>query len=204
MALNLAYLNLRRWRYRAEVKSTAEVALTSLQEKSRGNGSSVDHLDQSKGLRFLAGQTDDRRGLPFFINVFHWLYNDELDIKMCLAFSLMSVFLLSAGVAHNLSIWAWLLPAATGGWAQTFFYLLMLAMAMPALFVLTGRSLGKRAKRHAANCESQLAALFVKQIAEVSVPVAPPPRVGGSTSQAMLRRAREEHFRRFGRDEGEG
>lgn len=163
LAINLAYLNLKRWRYKEEVKEVAEKALDSLQSRD-DNGSAVRGLKQFKALRFLADADHDRHKLPFQVHIFHNVFGREVDVKLSVAVCIIAALILIGGVAHGLSFGRWTLAFASRAWGIAYFWALVMGLVGPVAFVLMGRWLVKFAHEHSEECQTELASVYANQI----------------------------------------
>lgn len=170
LAINLAYLNLKRWRYRDEIRGIARKALGDLDQKQNDNGDKIQGLSQLKGLKVLVGERSDHSKLPIFIRVFQIIFGNEWDTYLASFLSLFSTLILSVGVAHQIQIWDFLLPFSNGGWAIFSFYTLLAALAIPLSLVVIGRYLVGKSNEYAKDCADELASVYQEKILEVVLP----------------------------------
>ncbi|WP_294244667.1 hypothetical protein [uncultured Sphingomonas sp.] len=174
LAVNVAYLNLRRFRYRDQVR---EVALGHVKEL---RGAKIDDLSQTKSLKLLAGESVKCEDLPAAVKGFLAVYGKELDMKAAFAFSLFSAIILAAGVAVNIKIWA--LSNYVGGeaWVAVYFYILLFTLMIPSLAVYFGRSLSTSVIQYADRCNAQISSTYDEKVDQATVPEIPaaaaPPR----------------------------
>lgn len=166
LVINLAYLNLKRSRYKEQITAIASKALLELEGKKDG-GSAISKLDQFTGLKVLADVEAISPRLPFFIRVFHRLYGNPWDIRLCSFFSVFAGLILCVGVAHKIELGAWLLSASGRGPSIVYFWILVVSLLTPAVLVLTGRTLVAKSKVYARDCEKQLASVYEDKIDEV-------------------------------------
>ena len=170
LAINLAYLNLKRWRYRDEIHAIAAKALGDLNQKQSDNGEQIQGLSQLKGLKVLSGRAGDHSKLPMFIRVFQLVFSNEWDIYLTAGLSAFSTLILAVGVAHQIHIWRFMLPYSNDGWASFSFYVLLLALALPLSLVMIGRSLVSSSNEYAKTCADELASVYEHKIADVTLP----------------------------------
>lgn len=176
MAVNVAYLNLRRFRYRDRVRDSARNHVKELR------GAKIDDLSQTKALKQLAGEDVSCVDLPAAVKAFLAIYGRELDMKAAIAFSVFSAFILSAGVATNINIWSATGWIGTQGWVASYFYLLLVSLAVPAVAVFAGRRLSVTVTDYADRCSTQISSTYDEQVKDAKVPempanTAPPTRL---------------------------
>ena len=169
LALNLAYLNLQRWRYKEQVKSIAKKALDELHE-SNPQGSNHTGLNQFNSLMYLTGDAHKWRKLPVFLQVFDIIFGKETDIKLSATFTVCAFIILATGVMHQIHIGRFLLPLATYGGTQIGFWILISSLGIPVAFVWGGRKFVERMTGFAKECADEIASIYVNKIDEVALP----------------------------------
>lgn len=163
LALNLAYLNLQRWRYKQQVKKIAQNALDELKE---GGKSSLNHeyLNQFNTLKYLADHNHKWRKLPASIKAFDVIFGRESDIKLSVIFAVIAFFILSVGVAHQIEIGEAFLGIATSRNTKIAFFLLMISVILPGFFVLGGRKFVEHISGFTNECAEEIASIYVEKV----------------------------------------
>lgn len=174
LAVNLAYLNLQRWRYRQAIRGIAKRGLGELNQRQNDDGSIVSGLPQLRGLKVLAGDENNLNKLPVFIRVFELFFGKELDVRLGVFFSIFAVLMLTVGVAHNIGVWSSVVPISVGKWAASYFYVLIGSLVSPAISVILGRYLVEKSTEYADDCFKQLSSVYERQIAQAQLPVQTP------------------------------
>lgn len=169
----MAYLNLRRFRYREQIRQCAKEQLSPLGQVGTLT-SAITNTDQYKGLIFLAKLQDNdgldgvrKNDLPsgkrpkaiwsfwyFIMFAFHE------DLILGGIMSAISTILLLIGVALSIDMWAFALPIAHGAWSVFWFWLLLVGAVLPVIFVYAGRAIVLRGCEHAIDAGRQLAAII--------------------------------------------
>lgn len=168
-AINLAYLNLRRWRYKEQVKRLAGKILIELSAK-HSNGSSHQHLPQWNALMYLTDREHRRKKLPLFIRWFHWTFGIELDVILSVIACVAAFIILTLGVAFEIRMFQSLLHLAEYSDAQRTFWFLLLAIAVPVFFIVNGRWLVSRIEEFIGECAEEIATIYENKIDDVKIP----------------------------------
>lgn len=176
-AVNLAYLNLRRWRYKEHVKEIAREAVDDLSSKHT-NGENYQHLSQYNALMYLTEDDHKKEKLPFFLKVFHKTFGVELDIILVASSCVAAFVILCLGVMADIHMGEALLPFASYTSAQRAFCLLIFTFAVPVFFVWLGRNLVFHMNKFVGECADEIAQLYESKISEIRLPEGPPNKPG--------------------------
>jgi hypothetical protein len=171
LAINLAYLNLKNFRYRQIIEITARKLLAEL-PKEKLNGDGFKALDQVKDLTYLENLDSDAQPSGARLALFGSLFGNQVDIYLCATLSVVSALILYGGVAENIGY------MTTGGHKYSSiiishwgFWILVGAALCPALFVGFGKYTVRYAGKRAASASLQLAGLFQAQIGEAQAQI---------------------------------
>jgi hypothetical protein len=170
LAINLAYLNLPIFRYRHQIREDAEIQLKALRSDDAVNADGVQHLDQYNEIRFLAEESQAKRPKGATLWWYSCLFSSRLDIYVTMFFSVFSCLLVFTGAAHDLDLWRWLPSKLTPFPSAIMFYLLLLSVLMPPLFVALGRQATRCAWGHTKHCSGQIADIFARKAGAAGLP----------------------------------
>lgn len=173
LAINLAYLNLERFRYKRRMRRRAHQALeevfgksAKVPEECKGTVS-YKRLERLLDIKDHDGPDDpsakkkkkngaslqSELGDMIFMYLFEW----NFDFILSFIFAFAAAFVLIAGVAHGALYWEWSYGLATGWQASVVFYFLIFAMFFPVGFVGCGRLVVRWAEDLVTNCSAELA-----------------------------------------------
>lgn len=159
LALNLAYLNLDRFRYRKEIYKHACTQLDTLngdkdQLDALPNGHSYKFItrlgtmpDPDKKESFGFDTRDDSDHSGFWWFVYRYLFEKRQDMALCYFLTGIALIALILGVANNVGQWG-SLTCLFQGWVDTAgFYLLLFCLVAPIALVEIGRRSVRAFKR---------------------------------------------------------
>jgi hypothetical protein len=169
LAINLAYLNLPKFRYRQDISATAKQGLTEIGQLNAANGANLDQLRQYRALQYFSSlSSGPPPGRPegAALGAFHGLYVWELprvsatvDAITCSVFATVAAFVLFGGVADNIGIWNSIRSYMSAN-EKSYFNILMAGFLTPVALVLFGRTISKYTHRVARQCAAEIAGVF--------------------------------------------
>lgn len=161
LALCLAYLALDRFRYRSLIQQTAASKLTEDCYKTDG----INQTTPFKTLAWLAGPIAPPECLDekiaeapsgLYPSLYAYLFKKPADEILIVLFSLITFFILIAGVCENANVWpglVWLVSLLDFGYILS---AMIVACVAPVLLVLAGRSCVKWANEQSEKMGKEL------------------------------------------------
>ena len=154
LAINIAYLNLERFRYRKKIREPAREQLERLHRFDGDFLKNISKQDQTVELVWLAGIDDADKNNPTSppqrprsIGLWGWVYNllfhQHIDLWLVGIMTAISLMALFIGPIHelNLAPWSEKYFAGTGAWVS--WVVLLLCTLLPIAFVFMGRRVVK-------------------------------------------------------------
>jgi len=176
LAINLAYLALDRFRYRGQIEPVAERKCSKNDEEGSFDG--FHDLDAVKELKWLARRETSEVFVPRGRGaiVYRYMFRKHQDVYFSIGAASICAFTLASGVALNVGRWQWsnllLNPPIPG----TLFYSCLLAVIIPATFVVLGRKCASWGADRIEYCTSQVAISLGALAQSARAPqVEPPP-----------------------------
>lgn len=183
LAINLAYLNLQRFRYREQIRQRASSELDALGSESV-LPKSILESDQFKEILYLArlknndGLDDTKNHKKIFAAspsggwafLYRFIFANHQDLGAAIMLSIFSTLILLAGTAEGIHAAPYFTKYATDGWALFYFVVLSMGLLFPMIFVLSGRRVVRKGCNHAVKAGKQLAALLADMAGKVEAP----------------------------------
>jgi len=158
LAFNLAYLNLKMFRYRETLAKFARKKVKGLGGNDPDGHKAFAGFPWYWNACILANHesypcppgksaTDNMKGTPWHISLTRW-FDKGLDVKLTVAASLFSGGVLILGVAHSIGWFPITNFLGSGSWLAFLFVLLVASMIAPTFFVWRGQFVVKRGKSY--------------------------------------------------------
>jgi hypothetical protein len=190
LAINLAYLALDRFRYRAQIEPIAEKQCKQNDEKAAFE--EFHDLEPVKELKWLARRSTSRVHVPRGRGAlaYRYLFRKHQDVVFAVAASILCAFTMAVGVAGNVGRWPWADYLLAWPIPALLFYGCLGALLIPGISVALGRKCVVWGQNRVTTCTAQVA-IHLKALATNAEPpnAAPPPndprRVGPSSGPSM-------------------
>lgn len=156
LAINVAYLALNRFRYRAEIEPAAERTCSQNEEQTFDG---FHDLDAVKELKWLARREKSEVFVPRGKGAlaYRYVFRKHQDVALCLVAAFVCLFTLTTGVALAVGRWEWAKTLLLPGIPGILFYGCLLSMLVPAVLVPLGRKCAAWGKKRIEYCSKQVA-----------------------------------------------
>ncbi len=188
LAINLAYLNLRRFRYRSQIRDHAKKEVISLaNDKGEYHPKLVANHWFQQVQRFAHLKDNDEilpvPALPdtsqtavkmpdgFWGTIYRYIFEYHQDRWLAFAFTGLCLVGLIFGVAHSIDQLTWCNCAFSADYIWISFWILLIAMILPVLLVFVGRRVVRWACKYASNNVRELEKLMKADVQKATLPV---------------------------------
>ena len=147
LALNIAYINLERFRYLKELNKFGGEALKELDEHLADSNTS--QTDDYMLLEWFAGKTKNSKNVTPLMRLSYGLFN-KTDRWLSIGFALVSAMVIILGSANSIDLWgpSKKLFSIGSGYLTVGFYLLAIGFCIASLFSFMGKSDGEAWRKH--------------------------------------------------------
>ena len=146
LALNLAYVNLERFRYAKTIQNSSQGVLDEMEKDTELDFTRTESYQQLKALVAFTyhdhknGPTKPKLGITLCIMkiLYQYLFSNLMDVFLCSILVIVSVVALGLGSAHPIGVLGWTCPYFTSEHIHISYWLLAASIAVPMLFLLAG------------------------------------------------------------------
>lgn len=186
LAINLAYVNLKRFRYRTVIRDYALEQLRVLGQKNNGDVTSGINISAYKRIERLAklsnnekkfknvdGDAPDTLPGGFWGQIYRFVFQFHQDRWVSFFFTGTAVLALIGGVAHNIGHMTGISHWFADGYELITFYILVAGILGPILFVILGKYVVDWACHFTNDCRQEVEH-FLQEVARTAALKASP------------------------------
>ena len=177
LALNLAYVNLERFRYAKTIQNSSKGALDQIEKDQELDYTNAESYQQLKGL--VASTYHDKKDEPSkpklgiklcVMNIlYRHLFSNLMDVYLCSLLVVVSVVALVLGSAHPIGVLDWTCPYFTLEFIHRSYWLLAASIAVPMLFLLAGGLIKRECDDLVHRIEADLGQVLKKGVSDAKL-----------------------------------